>query len=641
VATLVRLLALEGVKRIAVVSADPGRLPAAQLPEQATVHGREEIEEVLRALATTPGVTVLLYDGECANERRRKQKRGLRAGASRFALVNEEVCENCGHCGTVSNCISLHKVETELGPKTRIHASTCNQDLLCLEGDCPSFVTVDVEGGGPRRRAPPALAEDALPEPSVARGDGPYRIVIPGTGGTGVLTVSALLGWAAHLEGLEVLSYDQTGAAQKWGSVLSCLAISDPASPAPPPSSSKAGMGRADLYLACDAMAASDPLNLERCDPSRTAAVIHTTLFPSGEMIRNVDLDPGADRMIGAIEAVCRPDRTVKVEARRLAEALFDDHLAANVFLLGVASQAGLLPVTARALEAAIALNGTLPGQNLQAFRQGRLHQARASGEVRDPAPAAPPVEDAAATVEREAAALGRGGPAYRALMDRCSGLPEAERRMLAFRAAELFRYQDAALAGRYLDRVLQVALREHRALGDAGDLSITREAIRQFHRLMAYKDEYEVARLHLRGDARRRAGEMFEGRLRVRYQLHPPALRALGMRRKVAVGRWIEPGFRALRALRGLRGTAFDPFGGSASRRLERRLPDWYETALLVGLERLRPDTLSRVLELARLPEHIRGYERIKAEGAEQAMRRAEEILRELRDDRAPPGAP
>jgi indolepyruvate ferredoxin oxidoreductase len=331
----------------------------------------------------------------------------------------------------------------------------------------------------------------------------------------------------------------------------------------------------------------------------------------------------------------------VKVEARRRAEELFDDHLAANVFLLGVASQAGLLPVTARSLEAAIALNGTLAGQNLQAFRQGRLHQARASGEVPDPSPPPPPAEPASAAVEREAASLGGAGAAYRALLERCAGLPEEERRLLAFRAAELVRYQDAALAGRYVERVLEVARQERRALGDDADLAVTREAIRQLHRLMAYKDEYEVARLHLRGDAQRRAEEAYEGRVRVRYQLHPPALRALGMRRKLSVGRWIEPGFRLLVALRGLRGTAFDPFGGAASRRLERRLPGWYETALTEGLERLRPGTLPRVLELARLPEDVRGYERIKAEGAEKAMRRAEEILRELRDDGAPSGAP
>jgi indolepyruvate ferredoxin oxidoreductase len=243
--------------------------------------------------------------------------------------------------------------------------------------------------------------------------------------------------------------------------------------------------------------------------------------------------------------------------------------------------------------------------------------------------------------VEREAATLGRAGPAYRAHLERAAGLPDEERRMLALRAAELVRYQDARLAGRYVDGVLAVARRERQAMGDGADLAVTREAIRQLHRLMAYKDEYEVARLHLRGDAVGRAREAYQGRVRVHYHLHPPALRALGMRRKVAVGRWIEPGFRLLVAMRRLRGTALDPFGGMESRRLERSLPGWYETALGVAVERLRPETHARVLELARLPERIRGYEQVKAEGARQAMARAGEILRELDETRAPAGAP
>jgi indolepyruvate ferredoxin oxidoreductase len=494
VPTLARLLALEGVRRIAIVTRDPAEHRRAELPAVASVHGRDAMDEVLRDLERTEGVTILLYDGECANERRRQEKRGLRERQSRFVLVNEAVCENCGHCGALTNCMSLHKVETELGPKTQIHASSCNQDLSCLGGDCPSFVTVDVPGGRRLRPAPPALDAAALPDPPLPPLDHPWHATLPGVGGTGVLTVNSILAWAALLDGKEVLSYDQTGAAQKWGAVLSSLVVWAPGA-SPPPRANKVGVARTDLYLAFDPMAASERANLARCSPERTAAVVNTTLLPSGELIRDVSLDAGLDRMLAAVRRACRPDRTLELPARRLAEALFGDAMPANVLALGAAFQAGLVPISARAIEEAIALNGTAVAENVAAFRHGRLWR-EAPERIR--ALLEPPLPSLDDVVAREGAALGRRRAAYDELLGGARELDAGTQRLVAFRLAELVRYQDGRYAARYLAAVREAARRERAALGPDAAPLVVREVARGLHKLMAYKDEYEVARLHL-----------------------------------------------------------------------------------------------------------------------------------------------
>jgi indolepyruvate ferredoxin oxidoreductase len=602
VPSLAHMLALEGVRKIAIVASDPRAYRRASLPRAATVHGVAEYDAVVADLERTPGVTVFLYDGECANERRRKEKRGLRPRATRYVLINEDVCENCGHCGSLTNCMSLQKVETEFGPKTQVHQSSCNQDHACLDGDCPSFVTVDVRPGtGHRRPPPPELGPDVAPEPRLPRLDRPYHVSIPGVGGTGVLTVNAILGWAALLDGREAMTYDQTGAAQKWGAVLSSIVLSEPGRQA---AANRVGLGRADLYLAFDPMAASDPANLARCDPERTAAVINTSLLPSGELIRDVHREAPVEPMVRAIRACADPERSLEVPAMGLAEALFGDYLAANVLALGYAHQAGLLPLSAAAVERAIELNGVSVRQNLQAFRYGRLARfdpERVAALVERPRPEAPP-------------------------LDGFADLDPETRRMLAIRAAELREYQDERYAHRYLDFVAGVAAREGQPF------AVTREVVRGLHKLMAYKDEYEVARLHLRAGLRARAAETFEAPVRVSYLLHPPLLRAWGLKRKLRLGPWFTPALGALRAMRGLRGTAFDPFGRAEVRRRERALPGWYTDLVTRALARLDDPGASRlVLDVARLPDGIRGYEEIKLRGIERAERQAELLLRQL----------
>ena len=346
---LTRLLETEGVRRIAIVTQNPKAYRGAGLASCARVYPREQHERVMKDLEQERGVTVYIYDGICANERRRRQKRGRLPTANQFVVINPEVCENCGDCGALSNCMSLQKVETEFGEKTQIHASSCNQDYSCLGGDCPSFVTVLTQKGtGYRKPVPPVLQSEAIPEPRhTVELDRPYHIYSPGAGGTGVITINALLCYAALIDGKHVLSYDQTGAAQKWGPVLSSLVIANDGQRV---AANKVGIGKTDLYLVSDLMTATNRANLDRCDPDRTTAVINTTLFLSGEMIRNISLKPQTAAMIEAIDRYTRSGKNIYVEARRLAEALFGDYMTTNIFLLGVVYQSGLLPLEAESI---------------------------------------------------------------------------------------------------------------------------------------------------------------------------------------------------------------------------------------------------------------------------------------------------
>jgi indolepyruvate ferredoxin oxidoreductase len=605
---LTRMLELEGVRTTVVLTRDPDAYRGAELAGNARVETVERQEAVLRELAATPGVTVLIHDGLCANERRRRQKRGQMPVASRFVVINEEVCEGCGHCGALTNCMSLHRVDTELGPKTQVHASSCNQDLSCLGGDCPSFVTVETEPGtGYRKPSPPVLAVDAVAEPSGRVGlEAPYHVYLPGVGGTGVITMNALLSWAALIDGLHVLSYDQTGAAQKWGPVLSSLIL---AAPQQAVAANKVGLGRADLYLALDLLAAGTRVNLDRCDPARTVAVVNSSILPSGEMVRNVDFTPPVDAIRSHIDRVTRAHANVAVDARRLSEGLFGDYMTTNMLVLGVAYQAGLLPLTGAAIERAVRLNGVAVDQNLQAFRYGRLW-------VADPDRVRALVEPPARSFEAErAAALERLGSedasAYVSLLDRCADLDPEARRLLALRVGELIDYQDKRYAAAYVDFVLDVAVRE--ATRAPGRREVTHAVIRNLYKLMAYKDEYEVARLHLKTAFHTGTRRLFTAPRRLVWHLHPPLLRALGLRQKLRLGPWFRHALRALRALRRLRGTPFDPFGYAAVRREERRLVPWYRDLVMGALTEPDEGAHAAAVGLARLPEAIRGYEEIK----------------------------
>jgi indolepyruvate ferredoxin oxidoreductase len=592
---LTRALEAEGVRRIIVVTDEPGKYPkGARWASGVAVWHRDRLDEAQRLLRATPGVTALIYDQRCAAEKRRLRKRGRLPDPAMRVYINEAVCEGCGDCGVKSNCLSVQPVETEFGRKTQIHQSSCNKDYSCLDGDCPSFLTVIPRG--PRRRERPAFTVDRpLPEPALKV---PERchIFMTGIGGTGVVTVNQILGTAALLDGRHVRGLDQTGLSQKGGPVVSHLKILE----GPEDVSTKVAAGEADAYLGFDILVATAPQNLDHARPERTIAVVSTSRVPTGAMVTSTGVEfPDLSGLRASIDRVTRKDDNVYLDAIGLAEALFDDHMAANMIVLGAACQAGAIPVSAAAIEQAIALNGVAVQMNTQAFRAGRL-------AVVDP-------EWAATVRRRRPGAIEEAAPLTEEArrLVQATGASGELRRLLEVRVAELVAYQDLAYARRYVEFVEHVRRAEQAAV--PGESRLSEAVARYLFKLMAYKDEYEVARLHLKSDLPARLAAEYEGGVAVRYHLHPPLLRALGMKRKIRLGRWFDGAFRLLVALRGLRGTALDPFGWTEVRRVERRLPDEYRTLVDKALVGLGPETYDRAVRLATLPGLICGYEEIK----------------------------
>jgi indolepyruvate ferredoxin oxidoreductase len=591
---LTRLLEAEGVRRILVLADDPGKYPqGARWAPGVTVWRRDRLDEAQRLLREVPGVTALVYDQGCATEKRRMRKRGRLGEAPRRVFVNEAVCEGCGDCGARSNCMSVHPVETDLGRKTQIHQSSCNQDYTCLEGDCPSFVTVTPRGARAARPLVPLPAD--LPEPA-RRVPRDCHVVMTGIGGTGVVTVNQILGTAALLDGRHVRGLDQTGLAQKGGPVVSHLKILA----TPRAVSNKVGVGGADAYLGFDLLVATAPGNLDRARPERTLAVVSTSQVPTGAMVASPETPfPDPAEVLAGIGRVTRKDENATLDAMAVAEGLFGDHMLANVVGLGAAYQAGALPISARAIEAAIALNGVAAEANVQAFRAGRravLDPAWAASLVRPRLGAAPPRRRPDARAEALVAVTGAEGET---------------RRLLEARVPELAAYQDPGYARQYAEFVGRVVAAERDRV--PGRTELSQAVARYLFKLMAYKDEYEVARLHLAADLGRAAAAEYPGGAELRYHLRPPLLRALGLRRKLTLGRWIEGAFRMLAGLRRLRGTVLDPFGYARVRRVERALVGEYRALVERALETLSPETHARAVRLASLPDLIRGYEEVK----------------------------
>ncbi|MEV6832409.1 indolepyruvate ferredoxin oxidoreductase family protein [Amycolatopsis sp. NPDC051102] len=583
------LLLVEGAKRVVITSEAPAK--HRKLPAGVEVRDRTELVRTQEELAAVKGVTVLIHEQECAAEKRRKRRRGKQTAPATRVVINERVCEGCGDCGTKSNCLSVQPVATEFGRKTAIHQSSCNVDYSCLAGDCPSFVTV-VPTGRKRRRKPAELAADAVPAPETPAKD--FTVRITGIGGTGVVTVTQILATAAVLDGRHVRTLDQTGLAQKGGAVVSDLKVTaEPVEQAP-----KLAAGECDLYLACDALVGADAANLGVADPARTTAVVSTTEVPTGRMVVDTTVSfPDTGSVLAPLEAAAK--RTVSLDARGLAEELFDDDQFANVLQLGAAFQTGAIPLPASVIERAIELNGTQVAANLQAFRHGRRLVAE------PPAEAPEPVKTAARPT------------GVRKLVHAEPGSELA--RLLDIRIPDLIAYQDKAYARAYAEFVEQV-----RVLED-GPTELTEAVAKHLYKLMAYKDEYEVARLSLDPAFTDGLEEQFGVGTRYAYRLHPPVLRALGMRRKISLGPWFRPAFRLLHALRRLRGTRFDPFGRAEVRRVERELIEDYRS---VVLQALRAGDAGRARALAELPDLVRGYEDVKLANVARYRERQAEVL-------------
>ncbi|HEY4097652.1 MAG TPA: indolepyruvate ferredoxin oxidoreductase family protein [Baekduia sp.] len=618
---MTRWLALEGVRKIIVTAEDPKRYKNVALDPIATVRHRDDLAEAQAELARTPGVTVLLHDQHCAAELRRLRKRGKAVEPVERIHVNERVCEGCGDCGEKSSCMSVLPVQTEFGRKTQIHQSSCNKDYSCVKGDCPSFLTIipsakDTKKAAAASAAFPAPPAD-LPTPALHVRRDDFLMRMPGVGGTGVVTVSQILQMAAMLDGKHSYGLDQTGLSQKGGPVVSDVRIArDPIE-----GSNKAGAGEADLILGFDVLGAAHPKNLLVADAARTIAVVNTHAVPTAAMVTDTGVKfPALERNVAAIERATRADANVYVDAEALSEALFGDHMPTNTVLIGAAFQAGCLPLSADALEQAIRLNGAAVDKNLAAFAWGRAVvaapdavRAVLDGDADHAALAAAPVLDGVAL----------------AIVDGTGAVGEL-RRLLEIRVPELLAFQDEALARRYADDVMAVAAAEA-TRGAPGETAVAEAFARNLYKLLAYKDEYEVARLHLDAVEGAKLRGTFGDGAKVYFMLHPPLLRALGLKRKVKLGRWFTPAFRMLRAMRRLRGTPLDLFGLPRVRRTERALPGEYRALVDRALERLTPMTHATVAQIADLPDMIRGYEDIKLANVERFREHAAALEAEL----------
>ncbi|MCC6466880.1 MAG: indolepyruvate ferredoxin oxidoreductase family protein, partial [Alphaproteobacteria bacterium] len=616
VALITHQLYGEGVKKVVVVSDEPDKYPVgADFAQGVTVHHRDELDTLQRQLREIPGVTAIVYDQTCAAEKRRRRKRGLMVDPPKRAFINDLVCEGCGDCGVKSNCLSVVPLETEFGRKRAIEQSTCNKDMSCVEGFCPSFVTI--HGGGlrkPERLPGGAEIEMALPSPAIPSLERPYGILVTGVGGTGVVTIGALIGMAAHLEGKGCAVLDMTGLAQKGGSVVSHIRIA-----ARPEDihAVRIAAGGARLVLGCDMMVAAGFDGLAKMERGTTRAIINSHETTTGDFTRNPDLQFPGRAMADAIVAAVGKDAASFVDATRLATALLGDSIATNLFMLGFAFQRGLVPVSEEALLRAIELNAVAVDANKRAFRWGR----RAAHDLDAVERAAKPVT-----------------PIAMAKPDVAASLEEMVERRIRF----LTGYQDAAYARRYKDLVVRVQRAEaDRAKGMTG---LAQAVARNYFKLLAYKDEYEVARLHADPTFAEKLRANFDGDYKVRFHLAPPLISpkdpATGEARKMTFGPWMLNAFRVLAKLKGLRGTPFDIFGRTEERRLERKLIADYEATIDELLSRLSHDNHAAALAIADVPEHIRGYGHVKLRHLRDAKAKEAALLAQFRAPAQPRAA-
>ncbi|CAN7623391.1 indolepyruvate ferredoxin oxidoreductase family protein [Aquipseudomonas alcaligenes] len=589
----------EGVKRIALVTDEPEKYPTrATFAPIVSFHHRRELDAVQRELREFKGVSVIIYDQTCATEKRRRRKRGKLVDPAKRAFINPAVCEGCGDCSVKSNCLSVLPLETELGRKREIDQNACNKDFSCLEGFCPSFVTVH----GGELRKPEAVGSGALftvlPEPRQPGLERPWNILLPGVGGSGVTTVGALLGMAAHIEGKGCSVLDQAGLAQKFGPVITHIRI---AAKQDDIHAVRIAAGETDLLLGCDLVVAASEEALAKLNERIATAVVNSHEAATAEFTRNPDAQvPGEAMQQALIEAV-GAEKTHFIDATRLATRLLGDSIATNLFMLGYAYQRGLVPVSAEAIEKAIQLNGVAVKLNCEAFLWGR----RAAHDL-------PAVEKLAAPEVAQAKP--------------CETLDE----IIRFRVDYLTAYQNAAYAKRYSDLVARVRL-----VDSSAGQELTEAVARYYFKVLAYKDEYEVARLYSADDFRKQLEAQFSGDYRLQFHLAPSWLAkrdpSTGQPRKRSFGPWMLKAFGLLATFKFLRGSALDPFGYSEERRLERELIGRYEDNLEAVLAHLRGDNYRVAVAIAELPEQIRGYGHVKEAGLAKAREHEAQLRAQL----------
>jgi indolepyruvate ferredoxin oxidoreductase len=654
---IARQVAAEGAKRVVLVSDEPKKYPAGtKWPDGITFHHRDDLQAVQKALREIPGCTVLIYDQTCAAEKRRRRKRGLFPDPDKRVVINELVCEGCGDCGVQSNCVSIQPLETEFGRKRTIDQSSCNKDYSCLKGFCPSFVTVHgaklrkgqgvvfsqqgeslsaipppqgergsaagrtgwgeqtPPGSSPRsaRSEPPSPFGGGmrLPEPALPKIAQTYNIIVTGVGGTGIVTIGGILGMAAHLEGKATGIIDMAGLAQKGGAVFSHMRIAERPEDI---HAIRVAAGGADLVLGGDIVVAGNKKVLAAVKPGRTAMIVNTSEFLPGDFTRNADFSLPSERLKRAIAGAAGEKQSHFIDASRLATALFGSSLGQNIFLVGYAYQQGALPLSADAIEQAITLNGEAVAMNLAAFHWGR----RAALDL--------------AAVE----ALAR--PAQR---DLNRALSQSFEEMVERRVAFLTAYQNAAYAARY--RALVEKAKAAEASRTPGQCGLAEAVARYLFKLMAYKDEYEVARLYTDGSFLKQvANEVGGDNLRFEFHLAPPLLARrdpeTGLPRKMSFGPWMMGAFGLLAKLKFLRGTPLDMFGYTAERRSERKLVADYEAMLEEILAKLSPDNHTSAVALAAIPEKIRGFGHVKARHIAAAKADEAALMEQFRSGQPP----
>lgn len=605
----------EGVETIVVVSDDIAKWSRPEIfPPGVEFEHRDNLDAVQKRLREVKGVSVLIYDQTCATEKRRRRKRGKLEDPPKRVLINSLVCEGCGDCGKKSFCVSVLPKETEFGRKREIDQSACNKDFSCIKGFCPSFVTVH---GGRLRRSkgvdPEALLAE-LPEPRLPELNQPWNILITGVGGTGVVTIGALLGMAGHLEGKGATVLDQTGLAQKGGAVTTHVRIArQPADI----HAVRIAAGEADLVLGCDMVVVNDYWSLSKIRAGRTQVVLNTYEAMPGSFTVNPDLRFPHAGIVAAVRTALGGAEPLQIDATEIATRLLGDSIATNLFMLGYAWQKGLVPLGLAALMRAVELNGAAVEMNRKAFAWGRLAAARLDAVL-------------------QAAGLG-GTPAGEAVplpLDD-TRLSRSLDEMIARRVDFLTDYQNAAYAQRY--RTLVDRVRAIEAERVPGSTVLTEAVARYAFKLMAYKDEYEVARLHTSPAFRRQLEQTFEGDFRLHFHLAPPLLArkdSEGHLVKAEYGGWVYHAFRLLARLRFLRGTPLDVFGYTAERRMERQLIEDYFRTVDHLLERLAPENVALAAEIASIPEEIRGYGHVKEAHLAKAKKKEAELLQRLEQD-------
>jgi indolepyruvate ferredoxin oxidoreductase len=582
-------VAAEGAKRVVIVTDEPDKYPhSTPWPKGLTIHHRDDLNTVQKTLSEIPGVTVLIYDQTCAAEKRRRRKRHTFPDPDKRVIINELVCEGCGDCGVQSNCVSVQPLETEYGRKRTIDQSSCNKDFSCVKGFCPSFVTVH---GATLKKGVGVAADHGLPplpEPALPEFGQTYNIIVTGVGGTGIVTIGGVLGMAAHLEGKGIGVLDMAGLAQKGGAVFSHMRIAHKADDI---HAIRVAAGRADLVLGGDIVVAGTRKVLAAVKHGATDMIVNTTEFLPGDFTRNADFSLPTERLKRTIVADAGKDKTHFIDATRIATALFGNSIGANMFMVGYAYQLGAIPISAEAIDRAIELNGEAVSMNQAAFHWGRRAAIdRASVEA-----LVKPAPEAASDARRIS-----------------QSFEETVERRVAFLTA----YQDAAYAARYRGWVEKAKTAE--AAKAPGKCGLADAVARYLFKLMAYKDEYEVARLFADEAFLKQVHSEFGGdKLRFEFHLAPPLLarrdEATGLPRKMTFGAWLLPAFRVLARLKFLRGTACDPFGYSVERKTERKLIADYEAMLTEVLAKLTPANHAVAIGLAVIPEKIRGFGHVK----------------------------